>query len=57
MSSSTEPVDSMMARTNSRCIAVDDVVIAVEQMFPELSETKITCCVVRDVKQRGGTIA
>ena len=36
---------------------VDDVVLAVEQIFPELSEAEITLCVVRDVEQRDGTIA
>jgi|688.fasta_scaffold2261694_1 hypothetical protein len=50
-------VGTMMAKTNSRLVEVDDVVTAVEQMFPELSESEITLCVVRDVEQRAGTIA
>ena len=50
-------VGSMMAETNSRLVEVDDVVLAVEQMFPELSEAEIPLCVVRDVEQRDGTIA
>jgi hypothetical protein len=50
-------VGTMMAETNSRLVEVDDVVIAVEKMFPELSDAEITLCVVRDVEQRDGTIA
>lgn len=52
-----ELVGAQMAESNSRLVEVDDVVIAVEQMFPDLSEADITLCVVRDVEQRDGTIA
>ena len=50
-------VSAMMAETNSRLVEVNDVVIALERMFPELSEAEITSRVVRDVEQQDGTIA
>jgi hypothetical protein len=38
-------------------VEIDDVVILLEHMFPDLSEAEITLCVVRDVEQRDGAIA
>ena len=52
-----EMVGAMMAQTHSRLVEVDDLVIALERRFPELSEAEITACVVRDVEQQDGTIA
>jgi hypothetical protein len=46
-----------MTQSNSRIVEVDDVIIALEHMFPELSEAEITLCVIRDVEQREGAIA
>ena len=52
-----ELVGIVMAQSNSHVVEVDDVVIALEHMFPDLSEADITLCVVRDVEQRDGIIA
>ncbi len=52
-----ELVGVVMAQNNSRIVEIDDVVILLEHMFPDLSEAEITLCVVRDVKQRDGAIA
>jgi hypothetical protein len=46
-----------MAQSNSRIVEVDDMVLALEHMFPEIPEASITLSVVRDVEQRDGAIA
>ena len=50
-------VSAMMAQTHSRLVEVDDLVLALERRFPDLSEAESTASVVRDVEQQGGTIA
>ena len=52
-----ELVGVVMAQSNSRIVEVDDVVIALEHMFPDFSEADITLSVVRDVEQLEGAIA
>lgn len=52
-----ELVGAQMAENDSRLVEVDDVVIALEHMFPELSEAELTLRVIRDVEQRDGTVA
>ena len=52
-----ELIGAAMAQNNSGIIDIDDVLIALENMFPELSEADITICVMRDVEQRDAAVA
>lgn len=52
-----ELVGIVMAQSNSRIVEVDDVVMALEHMFPDIPEASITLSVVRDVERRDGAVA
>lgn len=52
-----ELVGAVMAQNDSRIVEIDDVLILLEHMFPELSEAELTLCVMRDVEQRDGAVA
>lgn len=52
-----ELVGIVMAQSNSRIVEVDDMVMALEHIFPNIPEASITLSVVRDVEQRDGAIA
>ena len=52
-----ELVGIVMAQSNSRIVEVDDMVIALEHMFPDIPEASITLSVVRDVERRDGAVA
>lgn len=52
-----ELVGIVMAQNNSGIVEIDDVLIALENMFPELSEADITICVMRDVERRDAAVA
>ena len=52
-----ELVDIVVAQSNSRIVEVDDMVMALEHMFPDIPEASITLSVVRDVEQRDDAIA
>jgi len=52
-----ELVGIVMAHSNSRIVEVDDMVMALEHLFPDIPEASITLSVVRDVEQRDGAIA
>ena len=52
-----ELVGIVMAQSNSRIVEIDDMVIALEHMFPDISEERITLSVMRDVERRDGAIA
>jgi len=52
-----ELVGIVMAQSNSRIVEVDDMVMALEHMFPDIPEASITLSVVRDVERRDGAVA
>jgi len=52
-----ELVGIVMAQSNSRIVEMDDMVLALEHMFPDIPEARIAMSVVRDVEQRDGAIA
>lgn len=52
-----ELVGIVMAQSNSRIVEVDDMVTALEHMFPDIPEASITLSVVKDVDGRDGAIA
>ncbi len=52
-----ELVGIVMAQSNSRIVEVDDMVMALEHIFPNIPEASITLSVVRDIEQRDGAIA
>lgn len=52
-----ELVGIVMAQSNSRIVEVDDMVTALEHMFPDIPEASITLSLVREVEQRDGAIA
>ena len=52
-----ELVGIVMAQSNSRIVEVDDMVMALEHMFPDIPAASITLSVVRDVERRDGAVA
>ena len=52
-----ELVGIVMAQSNSRIVEVDDMVLALEHMFPDIPEASITLSVIRDVERRDGAVA
>ena len=50
-------VATWIDQNHSHLVEVDDVVLALEHMFPDLSEAEITSRVVSDVERQDGTIA
>ncbi len=52
-----ELVGIVMAQGNSRIVEVDDMVMALKHLFPDILEASITLSVMRDVEQRDGAIA
>ena len=52
-----ELVGIVIAQSNSRIVEVDDMVMALEHMFPDIPEANITLSVVKDVEKRDGAIA
>ena len=52
-----ELVGIVMAQSNSRIVEVDDMVMALENMFPDIPEASITLSVIRDVERRDGAVA
>lgn len=52
-----ELVGIVMAQSNSRIVEVEDMVMALENMFPDIPEASITLSVIRDVERRDGAVA
>ena len=52
-----ELVGIVMAQSNSRIVEVDDMVMALENMFPDIPEASITLSVISDVERRDGAVA